>query len=53
MSGKDNSRRAAERKKGDEEEADDVRRHEAYGMLLGSKPLISSRGMSIWNTLCF
>lgn len=35
MSGKDNPRRAAE--KGNEAAAEDVRRQEAYGVLLGSE----------------
>lgn len=51
MSRKGNPERGAQRKEG-KEGAEDVRRQEASGWLLGSEFLRSSRGISTWNT-CF
>lgn len=45
-----NLRREAERKEGEREGAEDVRRQEICELLLGSEFLRSSRGMSVWNT---
>ena len=45
--------REAERKKGEKEVVKDVRRQEAFELLLGSEFLGSNRSLLIWNTKCF
>lgn len=45
--------RGTERKEGEKEVVEDVRRQEAFELLLGSEFLGSDRSILIWNTKCF